>query len=162
LLAADYGNIVLDIQIRLLFIYEISPYMKSSFLMPLLFTLVTACHSHEHPPARRFGMVTGIKSDKIAYYEQLHAAIWPAVLRKIGQCHIRDYSIYLQKIDDSWFLFSYFEYTGTDFKEDMREMARDSATLRWWKETDPTQLPLPEAASRKEIWTNMQEVFHTD
>lgn len=131
-------------------------------LLPFLFTLLVSCHTPEHPPVRRFGMVTGIRQDKIAYYEQLHAAIWPAVLREIAQCHIRNYSIYIQRIGDSSFLFSYFEYTGTDFEGDMQKMARDSATRRWWKETDPTQIPLPEAAAKKEIWTDMKEVFHAD
>jgi L-rhamnose mutarotase len=131
-------------------------------LMLLLYSLPVACHSPESPSVRRFGMVTGIKPDKIAYYEQLHAAIWPAVLREIRLCHIRNYSIYIQQIGDSSFLFSYFEYTGSDFTGDMQKMARDSATRRWWKETDPMQLPLPQAAARKEIWMNMREVFHAD
>jgi L-rhamnose mutarotase len=58
-------------------------------------------------------------------------------------------------------LFSYFEYIGNDFDGDMKKMAADSTTLRWWKETDPTQNPLPEAAAKKQTWTNMEEVFHT-
>jgi L-rhamnose mutarotase len=112
------------------------------------------------PAVQRYGMVTGIRPDKIARYEELHAAIWPGVVKKIKECNIRNYSIYLQKIDSSYFLFSYFEYTGADFKKDMAKMAADSTTRRWWQETDPTQLPLPEAAARKEIWTNAKEVFH--
>jgi L-rhamnose mutarotase len=71
----------------------------------------------------RFGMVTGLKPEKMAYYKQLHAHAWPAVLKKIKECNIRDYSIYLQKIDGKYFLFSYFEYTGADFKADMATMA---------------------------------------
>jgi L-rhamnose mutarotase len=138
------------------------PVKPTRAVLPLLFAVLAACHSPEHRQVRRFGMVTGIKTDKIAYYEQLHAAIWPAVLHEIRQCHIRNYSIYIQRIGDSSFLFSYFEYTGMDFAGDMQKMAGDSATRRWWRETDPTQLPLPGAAARKEIWTNMQEVFHAD
>ena len=109
---------------------------------------------------KRMGMVTGIKPEKIEYYKQLHAKAWPAVLKKLTECNIKNYSIYLQKIDDKYFLFSYFEYTGTDFDKDMKKMADDKTTQLWWKETDPTQIPLPEAASKKQIWTNMEEVFH--
>lgn len=109
---------------------------------------------------KRMGMVTGIKPDKIEYYKQLHATTWPTVLNKLKDCNIQNYSIYLQKIGDQYFLFSYFEYTGDDFDEDMKKMAADSNTQRWWKLTDPTQIPLPEAASQKQIWTNMEEVFH--
>ena len=48
---------------------------------------------------QRFGMVTGLKPEKMAYYKQLHANAWPAVLKKIKECNIRNYSIYLQKIE---------------------------------------------------------------
>ena len=111
---------------------------------------------------QRFGMVTGIKPDKIEYYKKLHANAWPQVQKMITACNIQNYSIYLQKIDNKYYLFSYFEYTGNDFEADMKRMAADSTTQRWWKETDPTQIPLPEAAAKKEIWTNMEKVFHQD
>ena len=111
---------------------------------------------------QRYGMITGIKPDKIAFYKQLHAAAWPEVLQKIRDCHIRNYSIYLKQIDSSYYLFSYFEYTGSDFSADMLKMAADSTTQQWWKLTDPTQLPLPDAAGKGQIWSGMEEVFHTD
>jgi L-rhamnose mutarotase len=111
---------------------------------------------------RRFGMVTGIRQDKIEYYKKLHASAWPAVLNKIKECNIQNYSIYLQKINDKYFLFSYFEYTGDNFEMDMKKMAADSTTQKWWKETDPTQMPLPQATAKKQIWTEMEEVFHTN
>jgi L-rhamnose mutarotase len=111
---------------------------------------------------QRFGMVIGLKPEKMAYYKKLHAAAWPGVLKTIRECNIRNYSIYLQKIDGKYFLFSYFEYTGTDFTRDMARMAADTTTQRWWKETNPTQIPLPEAAAQKTNWQLMEEVFHTN
>lgn len=112
--------------------------------------------------AQRFGTVTGLKPEKIEYYKQLHASAWPAVLKKIKQCNIQNYSIYLKEIDGKPYLFSYFEYAGTDFDADMKKMATDSTTQRWWKETDPCQQPLPDAVSKGQIWSNMDEVFHVD
>lgn len=109
---------------------------------------------------QRYGMVTGLKPEKMAYYKKLHAAVWPRVLRKIQECNIRNYSIYVQKIEGKYYLFSYFEYTGHNFNKDMAKMAADTTTQRWWKETNPAQIPLPEAAARKQIWQNMEEVFH--
>lgn len=114
------------------------------------------------PEIKRVGSITGIKPDKIDYYKKLHAKVWPGVLKKLNECNIRNYSIYIKKIEDKYFLFSYFEYTGVDFDKDMKKMAADSTTQRWWKETDPTQIPLPEAASKNQVWTNMEEVFHTN
>jgi len=111
---------------------------------------------------KRFGSVTGLKPEKLDYYKKLHANAWPSVLKKIKECNIRNYSIYLQKIGDAYYLFSYFEYAGTNFDADMKKMAEDPDTQKWWKETDPCQQPLPETAAKKQIWTNMEEVFHTD
>ncbi|MCC6290236.1 MAG: L-rhamnose mutarotase [Chitinophagaceae bacterium] len=108
----------------------------------------------------RYGMVTGLKPEKVAYYKELHAAVWPAVLKKITECNIRNYSIYLKKIDDKYYLFSYFEYAGNDFDADMKKMAADTTTQHWWKETGPTQAPLPDAAAKGETWSRMEEVFH--
>lgn len=110
----------------------------------------------------RYGMVTGLKPEKIAQYKKLHASPWPEVQKRISECNIQNYSIYLQKIDNQYFLFSYFEYTGSDFDADMKKMAADSMTQKWWKETDPCQLPLKEALAKHQIWSSMEEVFHQD
>ncbi|GAO42790.1 hypothetical protein FPE01S_01_18080 [Flavihumibacter petaseus NBRC 106054] len=105
-------------------------------------------------------MVTGIKADKIGKYKVLHDSIWPGVVSKIQDCNIRNYSIYQKEIGGQYYLFSYFEYTGKDFKADMMKMAADSTTQLWWKETAPLQQPLPEAALKNETWTTMEEVFY--
>ena len=111
---------------------------------------------------QRFGTVTGLKPDKMAYYKQLHASAWPAVLKKIKECNIQNYSIYLKEIEGKPYLFSYFEYTGNDFDADMKKMAADTTTQKWWKETDPCQQPLPDAVAKGQTWSAMEEVFHTN
>ena len=138
-------------------------------LYPYIFTIVfvvmcaTAFRSVEkNPRVTRYASITGLKAEKVAYYKNLHAEAWPAVLRKIKACHIRNYSIFLKEVDGKFFLFSYFEYVGRDFKLDMQKMADDPETQRWWKETDPCQLPLPDAQEKGEIWSAMAEVFHVD
>lgn len=120
-----------------------------------------ACGTGE-TKVQRYGAVTGLKQEKLDYYKELHAHAWPGVLQTIRECNIQNYSIYLQKIDSQYYLFSYFEYTGKDFEADMEKMAADTLTQRWWKETAPCQQPLPEAAANGKTWTDMQEVFHTD
>lgn len=139
--------------------------IKSILILMIILVLVSCIDERKKESIRepkRMGMVTGIKPDKIKYYKQLHAKAWPAVLKKIKECNIQNYSIYIQKIKGNYFLFSYFEYTGVDFEKDMKKMAADSITRRWWRETDPTQIPLPEAMSKNKVWTNMEEVFHTN
>ena len=110
----------------------------------------------------RYGMVTGVRAEKLEYYKQLHAKPWKQVIKKIEECNIRNYSIFLEKIGDSYFLFSYFEYTGNDFDADMKKMAADKLTQQWWKETDPCQIPLPEAMLKHQVWTQMEEIFHSN
>jgi L-rhamnose mutarotase len=45
---------------------------------------------------KRYGMVCGIKPDRIAAYKKLHAAVWPEVLERIKKCNLQNYSIYLK------------------------------------------------------------------
>jgi L-rhamnose mutarotase len=114
------------------------------------------------PAVSRYGMVIALKPEKIAKYKELHAAVWTGVLKKIKECHIRNYSIYLREVEPGkFYLFSYFEYTGRDFEADMARMAADPTTQRWWKETDPCQYAIP-THGPKEWWARMEEVFHTD
>jgi len=138
--------------------------MKSRLIVLLLITILfSACADKAATSnVKRFGSVTGLKAEKLDYYKKLHASAWPEVLKKIEDCNIQNYSIYLQKISGEYYLFSYFEYAGKDFDADMKRMAEDPATQRWWKETDPCQQPLPEAAAKNQVWTDMEEVFHTD
>ncbi len=106
---------------------------------------------------KRYGMVLGIKPDKIEEYKELHRAVWPEVLKTIKECNISNYSIYLK---DNY-LFSYFEYSGDDFDADMAKMAADPATQKWWNICMPLQEPLKSRGER-EWWANMEEVFHLD
>jgi L-rhamnose mutarotase len=111
---------------------------------------------------KRYGMVIGLQAEKLDEYKQLHAAVWPAVLQKISECHIQNYSIYLRQLDDGrHYLFSYFEYVGTDFAADMASMAADPTTQQWWAVCKPCQQPLANRA-RDEWWSGMDEVFHLD
>jgi L-rhamnose mutarotase len=114
------------------------------------------------PRAQRYGMVIGVKAEKLEEYKKLHAAVWPAVLAKIHECNIRNYSIYLTKLDDgNYYLFSYFDYAGKDFKADMDKMAADPTTQKWWDVCKPCQRPIASRAEG-EWWANMEEVFHFD
>jgi L-rhamnose mutarotase len=111
---------------------------------------------------QRVGAVIGVKPEKLEYYRQLHADPWPTVDKAVKDAHIRNYSIYLTQFDDgNWYLFGYFEYTGSDFDADMQKLGEDSEVKRWWKETDPCQVGLK---NRKEgeWWKTMDEVYHLD
>lgn len=134
--------------------------MKFSTQILSCLTLASLSASCASPkPALRFAWVTGLKPEKADFYKQLHLHPWPTVLKEIRACHIRNYSIYEREIEGKLYLFSYLEYTGTNFDLDMKRMAADPDTQRWWRETDPCQLPLPEAAAAGKIWSDAKEVF---
>lgn len=105
----------------------------------------------------RYGSVIRVKPGKLEEYKALHADPWPGVNKMLKEVHIRNYSIYYR----DGYLFSYFEYTGSDFEADMARMAADSLTREWWKLTDPCQLPL-ETAAKGEWWAPMEELYHLD
>ncbi len=129
---------------------------------PALSTAVAGDAAGKPAKARRFGAVIGVKPEKLDEYVRLHANAWPEVLSTIRKCNIRNYSIYLGKLDDDkLYLFSYFEYAGGDFEADMKQMAADPKTQEWWKLTNPCQVP-PKHRKPGEHWMTIREVFHTD
>lgn len=107
---------------------------------------------------RRFGAVIRLNPRKEQYYRKLHANVWASVLERLKKSNIRNYSIHAAELEGKKYLFSYFEYTGDDFEEDMRALSEDPETQRWWKETEPCQIQLP---SRKPgaIWSDMELLF---
>jgi len=106
---------------------------------------------------KRYGQILHVRPECREEYVRQHAAVWPGVLARIRRSNIRNYSIFLR----DGILFAYFEYVGNDFAADMRAMAADPETQRWWALMEPMQQKWA-SASAEEWWTNMAEVFHTD
>jgi L-rhamnose mutarotase len=131
---------------------------RLAIVSAILLTGLAAQHAQQKPP-QRHAWVTGLKPEKAAYYKELHAKTWPGVTKMNTECHIQNFSIHLKEIEGKSYLFAYLEYTGNDFDGDMKKMAADPEIQRWWKETDPCQTPLPDAAAKGKIWSDMEEVF---
>jgi len=104
---------------------------------------------------KRYGMAIKIRPENLDEYKRLHVDVWPDVLKMIGECNIRNYSIYHK----DGMMFSYFEYVGKDFDADMAKMAADATTQKWWDVCKPLMDPL-ETRATGEFWANMEEVFH--
>ena len=130
--------------------------MKTIFCL-FIAELLTGCATPKTP--QRFAWVTGLKPEKAARYEDLHAHPWPAVNQKLKEIHVQNFSVHEREINGQLYLFAYLEYTGSDFDADMKKMAADPETQRWWKETDPCQSPLPDAAAKGKIWSDTKEVY---
>jgi L-rhamnose mutarotase len=106
---------------------------------------------------KRYAQVIQLQPQAEAEYVRHHSEVWPGVLQTIADCGIRNYSIFLR----NGLLFAYFEYHGTDYAADMRKMAADPETRRWWSLMDPMQHPMPDAPPG-EKWSETREVFHFD
>ena len=106
-------------------------------------------------PVKRVGMVTQLRPEKMAEYKRLHADSNAGVRDLLNKYHMRNFSIYLQKIDGKWYEFGYYEYTGKDFEKDMAAMAKEPRTIEWLKVCDPMQKPLPGSKG----WTDMERVY---
>jgi L-rhamnose mutarotase len=108
---------------------------------------------------QRMGMLVSLKPNRVEEYRDLHRAVWPEILRRITECNIRNYTIFLKEPEN--LLFGYWEYVGSDFDADMQKMAADRDTRRWWAICKPCQEPV---GTRKEGegWAMMEEVFHSD
>jgi L-rhamnose mutarotase len=127
------------------------------FLLPFQSCVKKNCNAGEETNVVRYGWVIKVKPEKLDEYKALHADPWPEVNKMLKECNIRNYSIYYRDGQ----LFSYLEYTGEDFKADMKKMAAHSLTQEWWKLTDPCQEPV-ESAGEGVWWADMEEVYHLD
>jgi L-rhamnose mutarotase len=108
---------------------------------------------------QRYGQVIGVRPEMVESYKYIHANTWPEVLAAIKKGNIRNYPIYMTKIEDEYYIFGYFEYVGDDFEADMAMIDAEPATKAWIKFTDDgCQLPIPTRAEG-EWWANMEQVF---
>jgi L-rhamnose mutarotase len=80
-----------------------------------------------------------------AEYKCLPAAVWPEVLAAITTANIRNCSIHQRKLPDAHhYLFSSFEYVGSDFAGDMARMAALPVIQQWWNVCKACHDPLPD------------------
>jgi L-rhamnose mutarotase len=110
----------------------------------------------ENARVQRIGMVIGMKEDQISAYEALHAASNPGVRDLLQKYNMHNFSIFIHELDGKYYLFGYYEYTGTDYKADMAKLAAEPRNEKWLATTGPMQIPPPGEQS----WSMMKEVYH--
>jgi L-rhamnose mutarotase len=106
---------------------------------------------------KRFGNVVRIAPEQLDTYRALHRALWPVVQDTLQRCHIRHYAVYHK---DGW-LFSSYEYHGSDHAADMARMHADPAARQWWALTMPLHEPVDQEPPSA-WWAAMDEVFRQD
>ena len=106
---------------------------------------------------KRIGSVIGIKPEFIEEYKKTHADVWPEVLEKISESKIRNYSIFFQ--NDR--LFSFFEYHGDSFLEDMKKM-KENEKFKEWNKFHEKMFSKLEHQDKFEGWVELEEIFRKD
>ena len=87
-------------------------------------------------------------------YLKLVSNPWPDVEEILWRHGVRNHSLFRCGA----LFVSYYEYSGTDFNRDMRDIAKYSVVREWWARQKPMQEPLPER-SHGNWWAGMEEVF---
>lgn len=101
-----------------------------------------------------YGQIGRLKKDKVEEYKNLHKKCWPGVLDMIQKCHLNNYSIFIHGQD----VFSYFEYEGNDFENDMKKMEDDEETQKWWRHTHPCFETF--TYDKQEFFADMDQIFY--
>ena len=111
-------------------------------------------------PVKAYGSVIALTPELEQKYRELHADVWPAIVAAQRRAHIQNYHIYAATLAGRRYLFSYFEYTGTDFAADRARIAQDPVTRdQWWPLTDACQLRLP-GTPQDEQWLPLEQLMH--
>lgn len=80
---------------------------------------------------KRLGLITKLKPGMEEDYFNLHNEIWPGVVKNAHEANIRNYTIFR----NGPYLFSYFEYIGNNYEEDMRIKNSKPETILWQQAT---------------------------
>jgi L-rhamnose mutarotase len=105
---------------------------------------------------KRIGMVIRIDSSKIKDYLTLHADSNPGVRDLLQKYNLRNFSIFLTRLDDgNYYEFGYYEYTGHNYESDMEALDAEPRNKEWLKICDPLQIPL----KGETTWKKMDQIF---
>ena len=96
-----------------------------------------------------------IKAGKEAQYDESHRHVWPALLAKLKEVGISDYSIFRR--DQDLFLAMRVE----DFEAAWHQLDQDPTNIKWQQEMSKLFEPVP-GLRPGEKFAMMQEVFRLD
>ncbi|ROT37651.1 DUF718-domain-containing protein [Sodiomyces alkalinus F11] len=112
---------------------------------------------------RRIAQIIRLKPEFVDKYKEVHAQVWPEVLKQTKECNIEDYSIFHDS--ETGILFATMKYVGYDYAGDMERMRENPKVREWWAMTDSFQESLVPGATSSEAgepswWKPLEEVFY--
>ena len=106
---------------------------------------------------KRVGMVIGLREERNEEYKKVHADDHPGVRDLLTKYNMRNFSIFVHKLDDGkQYLFGYYEYVGDDFEGDMAKLNAEPRNKSWLAMCSPMQQPL----DGEESWADMERVYY--
>lgn len=109
-----------------------------------------------------YGSAIELNVEQEQLYRELHADVWPDVLAAIEKANIRNYNIFVADLGGKRYLFSFFEYHGSDPEADFASIAADPTTRdKWWPITDACQHRLPGTPDGQQ-WRSIEMLMHID
>jgi L-rhamnose mutarotase len=111
--------------------------------------------SNEEVVVKRVGMLIKLRPEHVEAYLKLHADDHPGVRDLLQKYNLRNFNIFLQKIDNQWFEFGYYEYVGINFSADMTALANEPRNIYWLEICNPMQIPLDGETG----WTIMNPIY---
>lgn len=100
-------------------------------------------------------MVIGIRAEYLDEYRKMHVESCSGIRDLLVKYHLRNYSVFLQRIQDRWYEFGYYEYAGRDFEGDMASLAAEQRNQEWLEICERMYVPLEDEAS----WVRMEQIF---
>ncbi len=106
---------------------------------------------------KKVGMVIQLKPEYLEKYKEVHADDHPGVRHLLSKYHMKNFNIFLHKLDDgNWYEFGFYEYHGKDFEADMAMLDKEEENIKWLEMCDPMQQPLKGYKS----WAVMERVYY--
>ncbi len=101
---------------------------------------------------KRFILYSDIKPEKVQEYVELHKNAWDEVKEIISEANLHNYSISIRGTQ----LFTYYEYTGNNYEDDMKKMDENPIMKKWKTFTKPCFVRDENGNAYKEL----EEIFY--
>ena len=108
------------------------------------------------------GRIVQLKKEDEITYREMHADVWPEVIATISKANIRNYQLYVGTIDNKRYLFSHFEYHGTDINKDLATIrANPIMNDKWLPITDSYQIKMPNTGAGQQ-WLKLESIMQLE
>jgi len=105
----------------------------------------------------RIGSILGLKEESYEIYKKTHANYWPELKELLHKFHFQNFTIFYRKGT----LFSYYEYVGNNYKEDLLNWQKCELVRAWNEEMRKHQIQIPDSPPG-DWWVELDEAFHAD